>query len=175
MNRRFFSGTFAVGLAPFLFRTAFASTGTQKNQQAARQDDYIFWLDDRERRVACEYSDLILREIDATPLDSRRIKGIYDRASQALRKKSTEASFVSRVMNYREGLGSVKDRVFQGVEGGFKFLPNYPDGHYCIAVYDSVFSGDSVIYTEQLTLSKPSGERWELLDYYQAAKPFYVY
>ena len=119
----------------------------------------------------------VVADLDGNPLDPRRVSGVYQRGAPALKDRSPEASFVSRLVKYREGKGRLRERAFQGVEGGFKFLPNYPDGQYSIVTFDSMFEATSVLCTEQVTLSRDlaQGGQWQFVDYYLATKPFYTY
>lgn len=157
-------------------------TGKTEAQQAplvssAKQTEYLFWLPERDRMIAREVAIFLVLNLDATPLDAVRLSGIYQRSAPALRKRYMESAFVNRIKKYRDGVGKPLDRVLQGVEGGFKFLPNFPDGQYAIVTYDTIFSATSLIYTEQITLSRDSSqhEQWQLLDYYVATKAFYTY
>ena len=55
------------------------------------------------------------------------------------------------------------------MEGGFRFLPNLPDGQYAIVVFDTLFGAPAAtpsIHTEQFTLGRDAarGSAWELVD-----------
>jgi len=179
MNRRELSGMAARAIS-LIAATSLASTVHSQQSAAstsANQSEYLFWLSERDRATAREMASLLSAELDATPLDAGRISGVYQRGAPALRARSTEATFVRRLMKWREGLGPLRERVLQGVEGGFKFLPNHPDGQYCIVTFDSMFGARPEIYTEQFTLGRePSqGAEWQFIDYYLATRPFYTY
>ncbi|MCO8250045.1 DUF4019 domain-containing protein [Comamonas thiooxydans] len=148
-----------------------AQTGT-----TATQAEYIFWLSERDRSIAQENAKYILTELDSFPLDRHRVSNLYHRGSSSLKVKSKEVNFVNRVLKYREGRGTIKERLFQSIEGGFTMLPGYANGKYVIVSFDSIFSNSRDIYTEQITLSLDSSNtQWQFADYYSAVKPFYTY
>lgn len=179
MNRRELGGlaTRAISLVAVASLAGVASAQQSSAGSSASQSDYLFWLSEHDRTMVHDLATQLVAELDATPLDSRRFSGIYHRGAPALKARSTEATFVKRLMKAREGLGPLRDRVLQGVEGGFKFLPNYPDGQYSIVTFDAKFTDAPIIYTEQLTLCRDpaQGGQWQFVDYYLATKPFYTY
>lgn len=174
MNRRFFSN------AAFVATTVFVTMARAQEPQtkaAAKQQDYLFWLGEQDRLALRVAAASVLLEFDGMPLDARRIAGVYQRSSPVIRKKGAEGLFVNRVLKYREGLGGVRERASQSVEGGFRFLPNLPDGQYAIVAVDTLSSTTSTIFTEQLTFVRDSSNSslWSFVDYYLASKPFYSY
>lgn len=174
MNRRFFGG------AAMLAATALTSMARAQETQtkaAAKQVDYLFWLGEQDRLSLKSAANSVLLELDGMPLDARRIAGIYQRSALIARKKSTEAVFVNRILKYRDGLGAVRERASQSVEGGFKFLPNFPEGQFAIVAVDTMFATTPIIFTEQLTFVRDLAQspQWSFVDYYLATKPFYSY
>ncbi len=122
----------------------------------------------------------ILKEIDAGVRDARYLQGVYQRAGGVTHARySNGTAFSDRILSNRGSLGAVKARAVQGVEGGFRMLPNLPGGEYVIAIYDAVFSGaPDLLYTEQVTLSREPGvasSPWTFVEYYVNSKPFYKY
>lgn len=169
-----------LGGAAFVVATSLTSLARAQQSPTAtpaKQQEYLFWLTERDRLSVREAAATVLAELDGIPLDTRRISAVYQRSARALRKRSTEATFVNRLLKYRDGLGAPRERALQGVEGGFKFLPNYPNGQYSIATFDTAFGTTPTIFTEQLTFERdPShGDQWMFVDYYLATKPFYAY
>lgn len=155
---------------------SFAQSGNNSEKAPAKQSEYLFWLSDVDRQKAREIASQIVNEFDSQPFDIRRVSGVYQRGSPALKRKVSESSLVRRVQKYRADLGRVRERVFQGVEGGFRFLPGMPDGLYLIVTFDVIFQNNEIFYTEQITLSKnESVGLWEFTDYYLSSKPFYAY
>jgi len=179
MKRRELNGMVASGLALLAGSSlaTFARAQQTDVPPPAKQADYLFWLSERERAMARGLATQVAAELDGKPPHPGRVSGIYQRGAPALRKRSPEAAFVSRLTKYREGKGRLRERAFQGVEGGFNFLPNYPDGQYSIVTFDTMFEATSVLYTEQITLSRDlaQGGHWQFVDYYLAIKPFYTY
>lgn len=173
MNRRSVAGLVLLSAAALPATRSAAATGSQ-------QAEYLYFLPERDRTQAATAAQQLLAEFDTVPIDARRLAGVYQRAAPALRKLGSEAAFVERVTKYRAGLGARRERVLQGVEGGFRFLPSLPDGQYAIVVFDTLFGTPStspLLYTEQLTLARDParGSVWELVDYYLDLKPFYKY
>ncbi len=149
----------------------------RKAMKSASQSEYVFFLNDAERRSASSAALQYASELDFYPISSRTVSALYFKSSPSTRRRITESSFNSRVIGYRSNVGSLKERALQGVEGGFKFLPGYPDGQYCIVTFDSVFSISPDIYTEQISLGRDaaSGWAWQFVDYYFAKRPFHSY
>lgn len=141
------------------------------------QSEYLFWLGTTERLEARLAAEALLNELDPAPRDRSRLAGVYGRAGSAHRKRFTEAAFIDRIEKFRVPQGPVRERAFQGVEGGFRFLPNFPDGEYVIVVFDTLFRPTQDIKTEQVTLGREPGREseWLFVDYYVGQKPFYKY
>lgn len=179
MKRRELNGLAARAISLIAVACLASRARAQKSPAGtpASQSEYLFWLSEHDRAMARDLALRLVAELDGTPLDARRVSGVYQRAAPALKERSTEATFVRRLMKSREGLGPPRERVLQGVEGGFKFLPNYPDGQYCIVTFDATFDARPTIYTEQLTLARDpaQGGQWQFIDYYLATRPFYTY
>lgn len=159
------------------FLTASSWSQERKAMKPASQSEYIFFLNDAERRSASSAALQYANELDVYPIHSRAVSALYFKSSLSTRRRITESSFNNRVMGYRSNIGTLNERALQGVEGGFKFLPGYPDGQYCIVTFDSVFSINPDIYTEQITLGRDaaSGWHWQFVDYYFAKRPFHSY
>jgi Protein of unknown function (DUF4019) len=172
LTRRFF--LFAVGAA------AVTHGGASLAQTAAargiEQADFLFWMDDRARAAARQAADGMAAALDSRPeqlLESaKRLHAAVGRPVQA-RFKADE--FAARVAQGRNGLGPLRGRALQGVEGGFRMLPNLPDGEYCIAIFDLQFENQKQLVTEQFTLSRSAAGEWQLVNYYLGEKPFYRY
>ncbi|AMP69818.1 DUF4019 domain-containing protein [Ralstonia solanacearum] len=144
------------------------------------QKEFLFWLDDRDRSAVRTAAEQILKEIDVGVRDARYLQGLYQRAGSVTHARyPTGVAFSDRVASNRGSLGALKARSVQGVEGGFRMLPNLPGGEYVIAIYDSIFAGaPDILYTEQVTLSREPGvasSPWTFVEYYVNAKPFYKY
>ncbi|WKB56172.1 DUF4019 domain-containing protein [Eleftheria terrae] len=140
------------------------------------QLEYLFWLGDAERQEARRTAQSVLEELDAGPTNRQRLSGVYHRAGAAHRKRYGETASIDRLVKGRGPLGRLRERVLQGVEGGFRMLPNYPDGEYVIVVFDSMFEQLKDIQTEQVTLARvPTQNQWLFHDYYVNTKPYYKY
>lgn len=148
--------------------------------ETMEQKEFLFWLDDRDRAAIRLISEQILKEIDVSIRDASRLAGVYQRAGRVTHGRyPTGTAFSNRVLSNRRPLGAARARSAQGVEGGFRMLPNLSAGEYVIATYDSIFAGaPEVLYTEQVTLSRESGvasSPWTFVEYYVNSKPFYKY
>ena len=166
--------------AVILLSAASLPAGSSAAATSGQQGEYLYFLPEPDRTHAAAVAQQLLVEFDTVPIDARRLAGVYQRSAPAMRNQGSEAAFIERVSKYRAGLGARRERVLQGVEGGFRFLPNLPDGQYAIVVFDTVFGPPSpapLIYTEQLTLARDParGSSWEMVDYYLDLKPFYKY
>ncbi|MHA6830863.1 DUF4019 domain-containing protein [Ralstonia pseudosolanacearum] len=170
---RLAAGVSLVGMAGVGLPTARAA-------ETMGQKEFLFWLDDRDRSAVRTVAEQILKEIDAGVRDGRYLQGVYQRAGSVTHARyANGTAFSERIVSNRGSLGAVKARAVQGVEGGFRMLPNLPEGEYVIAIYDAVFSGaPDLLYTEQVTLSREPGvasSPWTFVEYYVNSKPFYKY
>lgn len=141
------------------------------------QSEFLFWANDSERSAARKTAEFIVSQLDSTPLDAPRLRGIYGQGSAALKERYSEADFIQRMLSTRAPLGNAKERVLHGIDGGFRKLPNIAEGEYLIVAFSTNFQGTPDIYTEQVTLGRNGGTNsaWQFVEYYVAKKPYYSY
>jgi hypothetical protein len=173
LTRRFF--LLAVGAAAFTHGGAsFAQTAAAAH--GIEQGDFLFWMDDSARAAARQAAESMAASLDSPPaqlVDSA--KRLYAAGARQLQGRFKADEFATRVAQGRGALGMLRHRAFQGVEGGFRMLPNLPDGEYCIAIFDLLFENQRLLVTEQFTLSRNAAGEWQLANYYLGEKPFYRY
>jgi Protein of unknown function (DUF4019) len=133
-------------------------------------------MDDSARAAARQAAESMAASLDSRPaqlVDSA--KRLYAAGARQLQGRFNADEFATRVAQGRGALGTLRHRAFQGVEGGFRMLPNLPDGEYCIAIFDLLFENQRPLVTEQFTLSRNAAGEWQLANYYLGEKPFYRY
>ena len=141
------------------------------------QGEFLFWMDSAARAEVRRVAEAIAYTLDSEPPDRPQpALRLYAMGAKELQQRYSANDFAQRVAQSRTALGGkVRSRVFQGVDGGFRMLPNLPDGEYCIAVFDLLLTNGDLMATEQFTLSRSSGYSWLLANHYIGAKPFYRY
>lgn len=140
------------------------------------QGDFLFWMDDAARAQARAAADAMLLMLDgAPPQDPAAARRLHAAGSSELRQRYKVDEFANRVAQTRGALGAVRQRAFQGVDGGFRMLPNLPDGEYCIVLYDLQMDRGGLLATEQFTLARSAGQPWLLANHYVGERPFYRY
>lgn len=174
INRRtlFLSGGIGVALI-----SSGAVAQLKANAAAQKmQGDYLFWLDESLRALARQTAESIVAALDSNPQQRLEVvRRLYAAGSRELQERYRTDEFVARIAQMRNPLGTIRTRVFQGIDGGFRLLPNLPDGEYCIVIFDVLLAQKDLMATEQLTLSRSGGAGWQLADYYVGEKPFYRY
>jgi hypothetical protein len=175
-NRRNFgklalTSVFALSTSRSLAQTNVSSEPHRK------QSDYIFFASEQDKAAARQAAEVVLGQLDNSRLDGSRLSIIYQQSAKALKNRYTESDFANRLMATRTPLGTAKVRALEGVDGGFKRLPNLADGEYLIVIFDTVFQGAADIYTEQVTLARDrdAGVEWRLVEYFTGMKPYYEY
>lgn len=148
----------------------------QPATRGINQSDYLFWLDDASRLLARQAAEQFAAALDARGSDRATSEGLYAAGGRELQGRYTAEQFVQRISSTRAKLGPLQARAFQSVEGGFKMLPNLPEGEYAIVVFD-VKSPNGLMSSEQFTLSRneSAGAGWKLVEYYVGDKAFYRY
>ncbi|WP_165856069.1 DUF4019 domain-containing protein [Marinobacter sp. JSM 1782161] len=144
-----------------------------------QQEQYLYWMDQQTRNQVAERGEKVTEALDRIVRDGADVWNLYNRASQTLRDRYDFDAF-KQAMKERTKLGVSENRIFAGVDGGFKRLPNLPgDREYAIVKYDVTFQNHDLLYTEQVTLEKTedtsSASAWRVVGYFVGKKPFYMY
>ena len=175
VNRRLFLAL-GGGVAAGALGWGPASQAQTRAGSRIQQGDFLFWMDDAARAAARAVADAMQLALDAAPpKDPSAGRQLYAVGSPELRQRYGVDEFANRVAQTRSALGAVRRRAFQGVDGGFRMLPNLPDGEYCIVIYDLLLASGSLMASEQFTLSRSTGQPWLLANHYVGEKPFYRY
>lgn len=162
-----------------------------KAPDAAKQQKYLFFVSDKERKTAQAAADKIVQQMQRLAWGTEKksknddseemvtASTIYREASKNMRKRFPEDVFKGW-MQTQSSRGKDLRRSSTGVLGGFKRLPNIEeDQEHVIVTYDVMFDTSGVIYTEQFTLVRGEGgsgsNNWVLDGYYIAPKPYYEY
>lgn len=175
-NRRNFGKSVLASTLMLTLNSARSQT-TSSSLKGSSQSEFLFWIGEAERADAKKTAEFILSQLDATPMDTRRLQILYGQGSTALTTRYSESTFSQRMMTTRAPLGVLKERVMLGIDGGYRKLPNINEGEYVIVNFASNFQAFSDIFTEQVTLGREGGPRsaWKFVEYYVAKKPYYSY
>lgn len=104
---------------------------------SVQQSDFLFWMADDVRANARQAAEAMTRVLDASPPeDPSAARRLYAAGGRELHQRFRADDFANRVAQARGALGRLRRRAFQGVDGGFRMLPNIPDGEYCIVCFD---------------------------------------
>ena len=181
MDRRIFGSLLLGGTMLFGKAHAVSNKGdTESSQQLDQgsQRDYLFWLSDDDRRTASASALSLLGKLDDmiySKFEEPRIAKFYEDSSASVKTRYQPKEFFELISKYRKDFGERKDKAFQGTEGGFKLLPNFPDSKYAIITFDSLFTLKDQIYTEQIIVDRRDSLDWRFVDYYLDVNPFYKY
>lgn len=176
MHKRTFIRTMLVaGVVASGSRAAMAADALKS--ASSKQADYLFFVNDKEKTAAKEAAASIVAQLDTALGDGAALVRIYDNASPTLKSRYSAGEFAKRMVIARASKGKLVERALEGLDGGFKKLPNMPEGEYLIVIFDSVFQSSDDIYTEQISLVRHdrSASDWQLAEYYSDKKPFYSY
>lgn len=177
MNNRRNFGRIAVASVLTLTTQRAVTQPITTSEYRASQLDYIFFANERDRTEARTIAETFLTQLDSAHLVKSEVNEIYSRSSELLKKRYSETAFMKRISLTRTPLGTPKTRVFEGIDGGFRRLPNLVDGEYLIVIFNTIFDKISDIYTEQVTLerNRQTGRGWQLVEYFSDKKPYYEY
>ncbi|MEB0141089.1 MULTISPECIES: DUF4019 domain-containing protein [unclassified Undibacterium] len=172
-NRRSFGQFAFASILTLTTKSAIAQVSS--SLKTPEQSEFIFFVNETDRSAAQKKAEFLLSQLDTPPsVASQRIEAIYAQGAAALKTRYSGSAFNQRISTERGALGLVRERVFQGIDGGFKKLPNIPAGEYLIVVFATIFQNSSDIYTEQITLAR-NDTSWQFVEYFIAKKPYYSY
>lgn len=172
ITRREFSRFAISAIAATVTTNTFAQSDAEPT---LKQAEYVFWLDERNRSAIEKSAVALAKNIDTNLAGSfRGVERFYREGSVHLKERYDLGQFESRLRTISRSRGQVVDRVFHGIDGGFRFLPNLNEGEYAIALFDVRTADSSEIHTEQITLSLDNGQ-WRFVEYFVDTKPFYSY